>query len=227
MGEWLVAEFPALPLFTDAYLGDTTHLSTFEHGAYLLLLIVSWRSPGCIIADDDALLARYTRMTRDKWRKVRPILEPFFTIEGGFWHQARLQNELQHLQSRREQQVAAGNASAIAKSLKRGGRTSTPVGKPLQRTANETPTPISYPVPLDKSNGADSDKIFWDSAKAYLGNSKASLIGQWVRDHGKEETAAAISAAQVERAVNPVEFIQGRFRKTKEDRAPPVWDGMP
>jgi uncharacterized protein YdaU (DUF1376 family) len=73
-----MAEFPALPLFTDAYLGDTTHLSTFEHGAYLLLLIVSWRSSGCCVADDDALLARYTRMTRDKWRKIRPILEPFF-----------------------------------------------------------------------------------------------------------------------------------------------------
>ena len=137
-----MAEFPALPLFTDAYLGDTTHLSTFEHGAYLLLLIVSWRSPGCCVADDDALLARYTRMTRDKWRKVRPILEPFFRIENGFWHQARLQNELQHLQSRRDQQVAAGNASAIAKSLKRGKRTPTNVGNPLQPTGNETPAPI-------------------------------------------------------------------------------------
>ena len=138
-----MAEFPSLPLFTDAYLGDTTHLSTFEHGAYLLLLIVSWRSPGCCLPDDDSLLARYTRMTRDKWRKTRPILAPFFTIRDGFWHQARLQNELQHLQSRRKQQVEAGNASAIAKSLKRGQRASTPVGQPLQRTGNETSTPIS------------------------------------------------------------------------------------
>lgn len=209
-----MAEFPALPLFTDAYLGDTTHLSTFEHGAYLLLLIVAWRSPGCCLADDDGLLARYTHMTRDKWRKVRPILEPFFYIENGFWHQARLQNELQHLQSRRHQQVEAGNASAIAKSLKRGNRQSTPVGKPLQRNGNEQPTPIPYPViPLSNDNGGDSDKAFWDSAKAYLGKSKASLIGQWVRDYGKEETAAAITAAQIERAVNPVEFVAARFRK--------------
>lgn len=221
-----MAEFPALPLFTDAYLGDTTHLSTFEHGAYLLLLMVSWRSPGCCLPDDDALLARYTRMTRDKWRKARPILEPFFIIENGFWRQARLQNELQHLQSRRDQQVAAGNASAIAKSLKRRGRKSTDVGATLQRDANETATPTPTPtIPLGKPNGGDTDKQFWASAKAYLGANKSSLIGQWVRDHGREETAAAIAAAQVERAVDPVEFIQGRFRKKKQDSS--SWDFMP
>jgi uncharacterized protein YdaU (DUF1376 family) len=223
-----MAEFPALPLFTDAYLGDTTHLSTLEHGAYLLLLIVSWRSPGCALADDDALLARYTRLTRDKWRKVRPILEPFFTVRDGYWHQARLQDELQHLQSRRKQQSEAGSASAAAKSLKRTNRGSTTVGKPLQRNGNDRSTPIPTPIiPLSNDNGADSDKAFWETAKAYLGKGKASLIGQWVRDHGKEETASAIAAAQVERAVNPVEFIQGRFRKQARAKEPPVWDGMP
>jgi hypothetical protein len=42
-----MAEFPALPLWTDAYLGDTRHLSQSEHGAYLLLLITAWRTPNC------------------------------------------------------------------------------------------------------------------------------------------------------------------------------------
>lgn len=216
-----MAEFPALPLFTDAYLGDTTHLSTFEHGAYLLLLMVSWRSPGCCLPDDDALLARYTRMTRDKWRKARPILEPFFIIENGFWRQARLQNELQHLQSRRDQQVAAGNASAIAKSLKRRGRKSTDVGATLQRDANETATPTPTPtIPLGKPNGGDDpQKVFWADAKAFLTphckGDPGALISRWLRDNGKDMTIAAINAAQLERAVDPVAYAQGYFRRHK------------
>lgn len=210
-----MAEFPALPLFTDAYLGDTTHLSTFEHGAYLLLLIVSWRSPGCRVPDDDVLLARYTRMTRDKWGKTRAILEPFFVIEGGFWHQARLQNELQHLQSRRKQQVEAGNASAIAKSLKRGNRKPTSVERPLQRTINERPTPIPTPSnTLAKANAPDQE--FWDSAKAYIEPERrnaGSMIGKWCRDYGKAETAQAITRAQIERPVQRIPFIEGILRK--------------
>lgn len=82
-----------------------------------------------------------------------------------------------------------------------------------RRDAPETETETD--VPLAKANGVerDPDKVFWDTAKAYLGAGKASKIGQWVRDHGREQTAQAIAAAQVERAVEPVAFIEGRFRK--------------
>lgn len=79
-------------------------------------------------------------------------------------------------------------------------------------------------VPFDKSNGAngfreetdqaDSDKRFWDSAKAYLGKGKASLIGKWVAEYGKVETAEAITRAQLERPVDPIAFIVGILRKS-------------
>jgi hypothetical protein len=93
-------------------------------------------------------------------------------------------------------------------------------------TVPETPpvTETEQSIPLDKSNGAqpNSDAEFWQNAKAYLGPKRASLIGQWVRDFGKEATAAAITAAQLDRAVNPVEFIQGRFRKVRAQPTVPL-----
>lgn len=71
-------------------------------------------------------------------------------------------------------------------------------------------------IPLPNGNGAaDSDTAFWDSAKSYLGGNRGSLIGKWVRDYGKTETAKAITAAQLERAVDPVPYIERVLRKAK------------
>ena len=85
-----MAEFPALPLFTDAYLADTRHLTTEEHGAYLLLLICAWRSRGCALKDDDKTLARIAGLSPTRWRRLKPALVDFFQIEDGLWRQKKL-----------------------------------------------------------------------------------------------------------------------------------------
>lgn len=223
-----MAEFPSLPLFTDAYLADTTHLTTAEHGAYLLLLIVAWRSPGCCLPDDDVLLARYTKLTRDKWRKIRPTLEQFFRVKEGQWHQARLQDEFQHLRSRKQQQSEAGKASAKAKSLKRRNRDATSVNPPLQRNVKETPTPIPTPSSVTKVTAAraasdDPVKELFDAGVALLTGAQVpagqarSIIGKWRKQHGDTATLAAIVAARDRGVSNPVEWVTGRFRAVADE----------
>lgn len=214
-----MAEFPALPLWTDAYLGDTTHLSTTEHGAYLLLLMVAWRSKDTRLPDDDKMLARYARCGAQQWRRLRPILEPFFVIENGFWWQRRLTDEASAVRQKRDAAAANGRASA----LKRKGRHSTEREVPLQQSEDEASTKIQLNhnhnhIPLSKDNGAapSSDKQFWDGARAYLGTSKGSLIGKWIKTYGKAETARAITAAQLERAFDPIPFIEGCLRKGRQ-----------
>ena len=104
-----MAEFPALPLWTDAYLADTTHLSTTEHGAYMLVLIAMWRSPTCSLPDDDLLLARISRCGKARWaNQIRPALTPFFIIADGRWTQKRLTKERAFV--RRKSAVASENA---------------------------------------------------------------------------------------------------------------------
>jgi uncharacterized protein YdaU (DUF1376 family) len=215
-----MAEFPALPLWTDAYLGDTTHLTTFEHGAYLLLIMISWRSPGCCVPDNDALLARYSRMTIDKWRKTRPVLEPFFHIQEGHWHQRRLQDEFRLLQSRKSQQSEAGKASAKAKALKRQSRGSTTVGKPLQRTANEkstsTPSNTSPNGEGAEAAPADVQKEAYDRGKALLirtgttPKAAGAIITKWVRQRDAQWVLEAVIAADDK--AEPISWIEARMK---------------
>lgn len=81
-----MAEAPIMPLATDAYLADTVHLSTIEHGAYLLLLMCMWRSGGSL-PNDAKQLAKFTRLSPKQFARIWPSLEPFFHVEEDrIWH---------------------------------------------------------------------------------------------------------------------------------------------
>lgn len=90
-----MADFPCLPLWTDAYLADTQHLTTEEHGAYMLLLIQAWRTADCSLPDDDMLLARHAGLSAVKWRAAKPIVMGFWTLDKrrNRWVQKRLKKE--------------------------------------------------------------------------------------------------------------------------------------
>ena len=75
-----MAEFPALPLWTDAYLADTTGLSCLESGAYLHLLIACWRTKDCRLPNDENRLMRFARCTPREWRQVRAAVLEFWTV---------------------------------------------------------------------------------------------------------------------------------------------------
>jgi hypothetical protein len=93
-------------------------------------------------------------------------------------------------------------------------------------TVGETP-PETEPETegsLAKANAGktDSDQQFWDSAKSYLSSESrnpGALVGKWVRDHGKVDTAAAITRAQLERPVQRIPFIEGCFRQRTREMA--------
>lgn len=134
-----MAQFPALPLFTDAYLADTRHLTASQHGAYLLLLMMAWRTSDCSIPNDDAILARWACMDKRTWASNRETIL-------GFWHlgddqkfrQGRLSDERKYVDHKRNINSANGQASA----LKRKERDETAVQRNVNETSTPTPTPI-------------------------------------------------------------------------------------
>ena len=113
-----MAEFPALPLFTDAYLADTRHLTAEEHGAYLLLLMCAWRTRGCALKDCDHTLARIVGVTRPRWRRLKPTLAEFFVISDGLWRQKKLTDVYRGVEARVAKNRANGAKGGRAKAAR-------------------------------------------------------------------------------------------------------------
>ncbi|KQV31126.1 DUF1376 domain-containing protein [Rhizobium sp. Root1204] len=90
-----MADLPCMPFWTDAYLADTQHLTTEEHGAYLLLLFQAWRSHDCSLADDDDMLSRQAGVSMAKWKGMKSIVMAFWTLDKRRkrWVQKRLKIE--------------------------------------------------------------------------------------------------------------------------------------
>src|ERR1700677_1898801 len=80
-----------MPVYIGDYLADTMHLSTEQHGAYLLLLFHLWRRGS--LQDDDVVLAKITGLAQSGWSATRLVLAEFFLIQDGLWHQGRLERE--------------------------------------------------------------------------------------------------------------------------------------
>jgi uncharacterized protein YdaU (DUF1376 family) len=148
-----MAEYPALPLFTDAFLADTLHLTAAQTGAYLMLLMVAWRTTDCSLPDDDIILAKYARMDKRAWAVNKSVIMSFWTkTDDCRWMQKRLKDERKIADARRDQAIRAGKSSA----LKRKDRHSTDATTERQRNVNyPKPKPTYYPQtpkPSEKDN---------------------------------------------------------------------------
>ena len=81
-----------MPLYVGDYLASTSHLSTEEHGAYLLLLMHYWKT-GKPLPDDDKKLANIARLSPDDWLNIKQTISEFFVIDNGEWSQQRLERD--------------------------------------------------------------------------------------------------------------------------------------
>lgn len=77
-----------MPFYVGDFLAETTRLDTEQKGAYLLLLLDLWKNGS--LPDDDATLARITRLPIDRWKEHRPILANLFYLDGSDWHHERI-----------------------------------------------------------------------------------------------------------------------------------------
>jgi uncharacterized protein YdaU (DUF1376 family) len=157
-----MADFPALPFWTDAYLADTRHLTTLEHGAYFLLMMEAWRRPTCSLPDDDRMLARLAGLSLDEWEEVKIVVMSFWKLDGRSksWSQKRLSKERGFVkkksQSQADKAASRWNKSKKdhAAALPEGCRDVCPGDAPTP-----TPTPTPFNSPSDSSISEDDPNL--------------------------------------------------------------------
>lgn len=98
---------PSMPMFWDAYLADTTHLSLEEHGALCLLLGAMWRRNGSV-PNDDRDLARILGVSKPRWKKLKARLAPLLLIDEASISQKRLKKEWDWVQETRAKNAQNG-----------------------------------------------------------------------------------------------------------------------
>ena len=96
-----------MPLYVADYIADTTHLSTEEHGAYLLLLMAAWKRGGRLPVDDKQL-ANIAGMKPAAWRRASGVVLAFFHPDGGELVQKRMLLEIERASDIREKKAVGG-----------------------------------------------------------------------------------------------------------------------
>ncbi|QXG34015.1 DUF1376 domain-containing protein [Pseudomonas viridiflava] len=136
-----MAALPYMQLYVADYLADTMHLTTEEHGAYLLLIFNYWQTGKPIPV---TRLARIARLSNERWTDVERSLNEFFNERDNEWVHDRIERDLEAVHATQSQRIAAGKASAEARKQAAKAR------KP--KAVNERSTPVEISLNENATN---------------------------------------------------------------------------
>ncbi len=199
-----MSALPYMPLYVADYLADTSHLSTTEHGAYLLLIMNYWQR-GKPLPASDIGLSRIARLSMDEWLAAKPLIEPLFVTSESEWRHNRIEAELEHVRNRTEAKARAGKASAKAKAQQKPNTaptqtdtSSTPVEHVINNTNTDTDTNRGDKSPLLRGDGFAE---FWEayperSGTADQAKAKAAFYDCLLKASASDLTAAASAYRQ-------------------------------
>lgn len=104
---------PWMPFYIGDYLADTQHLTTLQHGMYLLLMLHYWQHGSLPV--DDKSLQKICRSSPYLWRRNKAALAAFFR-DG--WRHKRVEKELRKAAEISARRAMAGRKGGLVSSGK-------------------------------------------------------------------------------------------------------------
>lgn len=105
-----MSKLPALPLFVDAWVADTAHLTRIERGLYFDLLTLMWRTPDCRVPNDIPWIARRLRCDDGEVEILHQLIAEFCQSSGNWITQKRLRKEYAFVSDRVEKRRDAAKS---------------------------------------------------------------------------------------------------------------------
>lgn len=213
-----------MPLYIGDYLRDTMHLTTAQHGAYMLLIMTAWTRGGSL-PTDEKFLAGTVKMSLDQWRKNWPSLREFFRQADGTLVQGRVLQEVE--KSRKISEVRAlagykGGSKPKANASQNDGKSQgmiIPPPLPSEVPPHSDPNgsaaaSVGEPIDLFPECG-DLDKEAWDRAVRILVNAGTAplaarkFFGKLLSTNrlGAKELLPALVGADVAQTQDPKSYL--------------------
>lgn len=191
-----------MPIWTDAYWVETSHLTDAEHGRYLLMLFQMWRAPMQRFPNDDAWLARkFNRSLEVFVSEWKPLMHEFMQTDGNWWTQRRLAREFAYVSGQREKQRARAKG--------RWEKEKDPCrGNAQNRVLCNAPTPTPTPSKVYSSKPPSGDfDDFWNCCPRKVGKGAAKkAYARALLKTAPETLLAAIKRYAATRAGEPEQF---------------------
>lgn len=206
-----MADYPALPLWTDALAADTEHLTHQEYGLYQRMLNAAWRMPSCDLPNDAKWIMRRFRLSAVEYDDLcQPIIDEFWRVNAkGRLEQKRLKKEREFVSDKRKKQQARAKS--------RWDKEKDPChGNAAPHASGNAPTPT--PTDTLNPNGfngaptgvADPDAFLYSFGKQLLGKSSGGVISKLKAKFGLSGALERLQAAKGRE--DPMEYVQGCLR---------------
>lgn len=180
-----------MPLNIADYLKDTAHLSTLQHGAYLLLIMRYWADGG--LPNDEEEVQMLSGLTEAEWASSRKKIKRFFDDQ---WRHKRVDAEL----ARAAEIISKRKAAGQQRHSKSSAHAEHDGGKSLY--AGVPPSPL--PEPEDKTPPSHSEPgeggrdLFDEIFKVFPRNPQSSEGDAYraFRALGSADQGSILAAAQ-------------------------------